>query len=103
MEPRYADIPGDPVLPLAAHVKYALAAVREGRATPEEALTSIALNAYRAGHREGESAYAAVMAQIMRDRVARAVASIVVAPAVCPHCAGRGCDECGDSGKRRGP
>ena len=105
--PRWAEGLGCALRTAAEHAQGVIESVaaetRRTRASAKPAahVEPALLAAYEAGVREGESRTLARLGSIMRERVARAVASIVVDPAPCPHCAARGCDECGDSGKRR--
>ena len=62
--------------------------------------------AFDAGVREGRSAMRAELEEVIRDAVARAVASISLEPAPCPHCVGgragdMPCEPCNGTGKRQ--
>lgn len=61
-------------------------------------LAPILADVWRAGHRHGRAEAQAKLADVVRERVARAVAGIAIEPGPCPHCAARGCDACAQTG-----
>lgn len=64
-------------------------------------LRELLARTFRAGHRAGMAQREHEIAEVVRDRVARAIDGIRVEAAKCPHCSGLGCGECGDTGKYR--
>lgn len=56
---------------------------------------------FRAGHALGKAEAEHALREVVSERVRAAIAGIAIEPAKCPHCAGLGCDECGDTGKYR--
>lgn len=57
--------------------------------------------AFEAGVREGESRMHAKLASVIQGRVEKAIKGMPIEIAPCPHCLGRGCPPCGDTGKRQ--
>jgi hypothetical protein len=99
---------GGPVLPVQDHAAITREAVKARAraggarvdALVDEILCAALTAAYEAGTREGRSAAQSELRHVIQDRIRHAVASIQIEPARCPHCLGRGCEACKDSGNR---